>query len=211
MLTLIRREIVDHLLYIVVTCAAAALWIWIAVYVVLWANEPGMLLVFSMGLIPALLIGYCGLGASQMYGDRAHRISTLLCTLAVTRTRVLVARVVVGALTVLATIVPLAIGAALLLRLVLPAAGPFAAFRARAMIEVGTTVALAGFACYCMGLLVGWTTNKTWLLVGGVLLLAMAIFLVLVVGFGLQAMAILLALIAGSLLVTWDRFTSTSL
>jgi hypothetical protein len=206
-LSLIRREISDNLGYVVGAGIVVALAVWLSVYAVLWEQEPDMVGVSTAFLVPALLLGYYGLGASQMYGDRAHKVSTLLCTLAVTRNRILAARVLVGAGTVLATIVPLAVTAMVLL-----SASPLlAAYRGRLIGEIATTSALAGFACYCMGLLVGWTTSKVWLLVGGITLLTLTVSLVVVKGFGLEAMGVLLLLIVASLPVVWYRFVSTPL
>ncbi|MEN6337785.1 MAG: hypothetical protein ABFE01_26315 [Phycisphaerales bacterium] len=207
MLSLIRREISDNLGYVVGAGIVVALAVWLSVYAVLWEQEPDMVGVSTAFLVPALLLGYYGLGASQMYGDRAHKVSTLLCTLAVTRNRILAARVLVGAGTVLATIVPLAVTAMVLL-----SASPLlAAYRGRIVGEIAATSVLAGFACYCMGLLVGWTTSKVWLLVGGITLLTLTVSLVVVKGFGLEAMGVLLLLIVASLPVVWYRFVSTPL
>lgn len=207
MLSLIRREISDNLLYVVGAGIVATFAVWLSVYGVLWEQEPDMVGVSTAFLVPALLLGYYGLGASQMYGDRAHKVSTLLCTLAVTRNRILAARVLVGAGTVLATIVPLAVTAMVLLSV----SPLLAVYRGRIVGEIATTSVLAGFACYCMGLLVGWTTSRVWLLVGGMTLLTLTISLVVVKGFGLEAMGVLLLLIAASLPVVWYRFVSTPL
>jgi len=206
-LSLIRREISDNLLYVVGAGIVATFAVWLSVYGVLWEQEPDMVGVSTAFLVPALLLGYYGLGASQMYGDRAHKVSTLLCTLAVTRNRILAARVLVGAGTVLATIVPLAVTAMVLLSV----SPLLAVYRGRIVGEIATTSVLAGFACYCMGLLVGWTTSRVWLLVGGMTLLTLTISLVVVKGFGLEAMGVLLLLIAASLPVVWYRFVSTPL
>lgn len=178
MLTLIRREIADNLLYVVFVGIVVASAIWISVYGMLWAQEPEMVGMAAGFFIPALLLGYFGLGAAQMYGDRAHKVSSLLCTLAVTRNRILVARVAAGAATVLATVIPLAITATILLQLF----PNLATHRGRIVGEVAVTVVLTGIACHVMGLLAGWTTSKVWLLLGGVVLLVSAVSPVIVKG-----------------------------
>jgi hypothetical protein len=206
-LNLIRRELNDHLLYVLVPCVISIGLVWIAIYVMLWSAMAEVIVVTALIGIPALLIGYCGLGASQMYGDRVHRISTLLCTLAVTRNQVFAARVVVGTATVLATVVSLTIAAAVVPRL----SERLVEFPSVWLVQTSMAIALAGFACYCMGLLVGWTTSRVWLLLGGMLLLALAMSLIVIKGFGIGAVAVLLLFIAASLGVAWHRFTSTSL
>jgi hypothetical protein len=207
MLSLIRREIADNLFCVVGAGIVVVFTIWLWIYGVFWAQEPEMTGVVAGFVIPALLLGYFGLGASQMYGDRAHKISTLLCTLAVTRNRIFAARVVAGGLTVLATILPLAVTGLILLE----SSPRFAAYRGRIVGEMATTAVVAGFACYCMGLLSGWTGSRVWLLAGGTVLLTLVLSIVIVKGVGIEAVAVLLLLIAASLPVVWYRFVSTPL
>jgi ABC-type transport system involved in multi-copper enzyme maturation permease subunit len=205
MLTLIGREIRDHLVYVLGPCVVGLLLILLAIRPFAYGNGPRMLLL----LIPLMslpLVFFYILGTAQMYGDRAHRVSTLLSTLAVTRNRILAARVLVGLLTVLASVVPLVVAVIVLLRLFTPGAQLWYPL----VVEVSITIALTGFACYCVGLLIGWTSIRVWLLAGSLPLLA-TISLVFIKGFGPEAMAVLLLLIAAVLLRVWHKFTSTSL
>ncbi len=84
-------------------------------------------------------------------------------------------------------------------------------FYGRMLVEIPLTLLLTAAACYCAGLLVGWTTSKAWLLAGSVLLLLSLVSLVVIKGFGLEAMAILLLFIGATLLYAWHAFTSSSL
>jgi ABC-type transport system involved in multi-copper enzyme maturation permease subunit len=147
------------------------------------------------------------LGTAQMYGDRANRISSLLATLAVTRDRILLARVLVGVLTVLGTLVPVLLTEIILLRIsVMPLA-----FYRRVAVEISITTILMGVACYCVGLAVGGTANKAWLIPGNLLSLVLCVSLVVFEGCGPKAMAILLIFIAAILSRTWLKFTAASL
>jgi len=154
-----------------------------------------------------LLLGLYALGAAQMYGDRANRISSLLTTQAVTRSRVLAARALVGLLAVLAVLLPVVVTAVVLLWAFLP---PLDFYR-RLLVEIPLTLALTAFACHSAGLLVGWTTNRIRLLAGAVLLVTAVASLLWIKGFGPDVMAVLLLFIAATLLRTWHTFTSTSL
>ena len=158
-------------------------------------------------LMPILLVGFCGLGASQMYSDRASRISSLLATQGVTRSRILAARVLVGVATVLASLVPPAVTILILLWAFLP---PLS-FYWRMAAEIFTVAVLTGVAGYCVGLLVSWTTSKAWLVAGNLLLWSLVTSLVWIKGFGPDVMAILLLLIVAMLLRVWHGFTSASL
>jgi len=205
MLSLIGREVYDHLVYVLACCLVSA----ITIGVMILTSVSGIVqaaYAYSTILILVLFVGFCALGAAQMYGDRANRISALLSTLAVTRSRILAARVLVGVLTLLASLIPVLTAALILLSL---AALP-AAFYPRMIWEVSAAVALTGFACYCIGLEIGWTTSKTWLILGSFLLVALLASLVFAKGPGLEAIAILLLFIAAMLVHTWHKFTSAS-
>lgn len=168
------------------------------------ALNIGVPLVF---LVVALLLGLCSLGLAQMHGDRAHRISPLLSTLAVTRNRILAARVLVGGLAVLLAFVPVIVTSTILLRAVMP---PLA-FYERMLVEVSLTILLAGLACYSVGLLVGWSTNRLWLVGGGALLFILVLSLLWIKGFGADTMLLLLLVTGALLLRVWHVFTSASL
>ncbi len=210
MLTLIRRELQDNIIYALGSCAIGAMAIGAMIYVSVYGTEvakSGPAVIYpSLLLLPAFLL-FSILGAAQMYGDRAHRISPLLSTLAVTRHHILAARILAGILTILLTTVPVLVTATIVLRLFLP---PFEFWR-RMVIEISVTAVLLGTACYSLGLLVGWTTSRTWLIVGTSLLLTVSASLLVIKGFGPEAMLFLLVFIAAVLVRTWHKFTSASL
>jgi len=206
MLTLIGREIRDHLVYLVGLGLVGA----ILIAILIAAAFEGIQIEIVPPIIMLTLIlgvGLCALGATQMYGDRVNRVSPLLATLAVTRNHILAARIVVGILAVLLALVPVIVASTILLRMFLP---PLA-FYGRMLVETSVTMILVGLACYSVGLLVGWTTSRAWLLGGCLLLLTVPISLVWIKGFGPDAMMLLLLFIGAALLQTWHTFTSASL
>jgi hypothetical protein len=206
MLNLIAREIRDNIVSVALPCLVSALGITLAIIFTL-SRVRGGILPPTIMVTPILLLAFCGLGASQAYGDRANRISSLLATLGVTRNRIFAARVLAGLLTVLVSLVPLAVTTILLLWMFAP---PLE-FYGRMVVAISLTVLLVAVACYCAGLLVGWTTSKAWLLAGSVLLLLSLVSLIVIKGFGLDAMAILLLFIGATLWYAWHTFTSASL
>jgi hypothetical protein len=206
-LTLIHREIRDHALYIALPCFFSVVMVCIAAMSSWWGIPLPISLALAANLTAGLFIGLCCLGASQMYADRAGRVSVLLSTLAVTRGQVFLARVLVGVLTLLVAVIPLVITALVLPGQIIPQVSSYH----RLVAVISVTISLAGFACYSIGLLVGWQTNRAWMLAGSVLLMALTASLVCIKGFGVDAMAVLLLLIAAVLVCTWSKFVSTSL
>ena len=206
MLSLIAREIRDNLVGVTLPFIISAGTIGLMVYAFFWDIGDGAF------VIPALLmllsfVAFCGLGAGQMYGDRANRVSALLATLAATRNRIFVARVIVGAVTVCAALVPVALAVVVLLNLHVV----HLEFHVRTILEVSITAVLVGFACYCIGLQVGWTTSKARLFFGSILLTAVVTSIIWAKGFGPWTMLLLLLFIAATLVHAWHTFTSTSL
>ena len=206
MLSLIAREIRDNLVSVALPCLVSAAGMTVAI-VFAFSRVKGGIVAPTVMFTVILLLAFCGLGASQAYGDRANRISSLLATLGVTRNRIFAARVLAGLLTVLVALVPLAVTTIVLLWMFVP---PLE-FYGRMVVEISLTVLLAAVACYGGGLLVGWTTSKAWLLAGSVLLLLSLVSLMVIKGFGPEAMAILLLFIGATLWYAWHTFTSASL
>ncbi|MBN2131280.1 MAG: hypothetical protein JW741_17400 [Sedimentisphaerales bacterium] len=206
MLTLIKRELYDQIAYVVLTSLMSLIVIGIMIYTVM-LDIPDASFAFGAFTMQGLLMLFCFLGAAQMYSDRANRVSPLLATLAVTRSRILAARVAAGALLVLSALIPVAVVAIVLVHLFAP---PLA-FHARMIVEISTTVALLGFASYCVGLYMGWTSNKILLVAGCVLLLALIMPVFLIKGFGAEAIVILLLLIGALLVRTWTNYTTAAL
>ncbi|MHC4534229.1 MAG: hypothetical protein ACYS6K_09765, partial [Planctomycetota bacterium] len=154
-----------------------------------------------------VIIGFCGLGAAQMYLDRTRKISSFLSTLAVSRNRILLARIITGILVILTFLVPLAVTFVILFRLYIP---PVLIYPGM-VFEIFVTVFLMAFACYCIGLQSGWNSNPITPSLGAIFLTCILVPLIIVKGFGLPIMVILVLFIIASLICIWHTFMTTSL
>ncbi len=158
MFALIKREIQDHIVYFIGAAAFSAIFILISITVIHNYN-PLYPEAFSIGFgVPAVtlvIIGICAMGASQMYLDRTRKISAFLSTLAVSRSRILLARIITGILVILTLLVPLTIAAGILMRLFSPSIPMYPGM----VFEISVVVFLMAFACYCIGLQAGWNSN----------------------------------------------------
>jgi hypothetical protein len=216
MFTLIKREIRDHIVYLILAACLAGIFIFISVPVVSKLESfrdrgdsgPQE---FIMGVgIPAsviVIIGICGLGAAQMYLDRTRKISAFLSTLAVSRGRILIARITTGILVILTFLVPLIVTAVILLRLFVPPVLSPGVM----LFEIFLTIFLMMFACYCIGLQTGWNSNPITPSLGGLFLTCVFVPLIVIKGFGLQIVVILILFIIASLIRIWHMFMKTSL
>lgn len=206
MLTLINRELQDHFVYVVLAGLTVIGTIAVAILTAWWGITAAGLGIGEVAM-PLLLGLFCMLGAAQMYADRANRISGLLATLAVTRSRILAARVLTGGVVILAMLMLLLIAAVAILHVI----GVPLAFFWGTIAEVSVTLALTSFACYCVGLLMGWTANKAYPALSILFGMFLVMLLVVVKGFSLAAIGLLLLFIVAALLRVWHRFTSVSL
>ncbi len=218
MFTLIRREIRDHIVYFIGAAVLSAIFIIITLSIISQYESSQRRdydsvdsEMFSVGIgvpiIAIVIIGFCGLGASQMYLDRTRKISAFLSTLAVSRSRILVARIITGILVILTLLVPVAVTTVTCLRIYVP---PVLIYPGM-VLEIFTTIFLMAFACYCIGLQTGWTSGKITPTLGGIALTCIFIPLILVKGFGLHIVVILVLFIIASLIRTWHTFMTTSL
>ncbi len=218
MFTLIKREIQDHFVYFIGAAVLSAIFIIISISVINQYESsqrrgynPGDLQVLPIGLgvptIAIVIIGFCAMGASQMYLDRTRKISAFLSTLAVSRGRILLARIIAGILAILTLLVPLTITAVTLLRLYVP---PVLIYPGM-VFEIFVAVFLMAFACYCIGLQTGWTSGKIIPTLGGIALTCIFVPLLFIKGFGVHIVVILVLFIIASLIRTWHTFMTTSL
>jgi len=218
MFALIKREIQDHIVYFLGAAIFSAIFILISISVISQLKsfqrrgyDPGDSEVFRVGIgvpiIAIFVIGICGLGVSQMYLDRSRKISAFLSTLAVSRSRILLAKITTGILVILTLLVPLTVTSVVLLRLYVP---PILIYPG-IVFEIFVAVFLMAFACYCIGLQTGWTSGKVAPTLGGIALACIFIPLILIKGFGLQIVVILVLFIIASLIRIWNTFMTTSL
>jgi hypothetical protein len=218
MFTLIKREIREHIVYFIVAAVLSAIFIFVSIFVVnqhessrrssYTGVDSGM---FTVGVgvptVAIVIIGFCGLGTSQMYLDRTRKISAFLSTLAVSRDRILLARIITGILVILTLLMPLTIAVMTLFRLYAPPV----LFNPGMVFEIFTAAFLMSFACYCIGLQTGWNSGKVAPTLGGIILTCVFVPLIFIKGFGLQIVVILVLFIIASLIRIRHTFTTTSL
>ena len=210
MLILIKREIRDHVVYFFAAFIFAGILISISLTPISESRRHYRA-VYGLGValtITAIVIfGFFAMGIGQMYTDKNRKISAFLSTLPVSRSRILIARILTGMLAILTLIVPQIIVTIILLRLFAPPVPVYSGFIA----EVFAGIFLTAFACYCIGLQAGWSSSSILPAMGGLGLSCILVSLILIKGFGLHIIVILILFIIASLIRIWHLFTSTSL
>ena len=213
MLTLIKREITDHNVYflgaVILTSILLCLTVFAAYKIVYqYDHEDAVTYIgLSLPVIMMLMIGFSGMGVSQMYTDRARKISAFLSTLPVSRNQILLARIITGILVILIIVLPFIITSMVMTYLF---ASPIPFFPGM-IFDIFVAIFLLGFACYCLGLMTGWTAGKIAPTLGCLGLTFILTTLIIVKGFGPSAKGILIMIIVACLIRTWQKFTSTSL
>jgi hypothetical protein len=210
MFTLIKREIEDHIAYFLGAAVLSSILIVLLISAAYNYNpeEPPVYPIgLSIPVIVILMIGFPAMGATQMYTDRARKVSAFLSALPVTRGRILIARIITGILAILMVLAPLTITATVLWPLLMPPVPIYPGL----IFDMFVTVFLMVFACYCLGLLTGWASSKITPTLAGLALTFVLIPLIAVKGFGLHTTVILVLFIIASLIRTWQKFMSTAL
>lgn len=210
MFALIKREIHDHVLYFIAAAALSVILIIVLTSLAYHYDNRIMRELQTEPVIPfvvIIMLGFCAMGVSQMYTDRTRRISAFVSTLPVTRTQILLARIITGILTILILFVPLIVTIVFLLRMF----GPPIPMYTGIVFDMSTLAFLMTFACYCIGLQTGWSSSKVTPTLGALVLTCILVPLILIKGFGWEIIAILVVLITALLIRTWQKFTSTSL
>ncbi|MGA2093746.1 MAG: hypothetical protein ABSH16_10125 [Sedimentisphaerales bacterium] len=208
MLTLIKREIEDNYVFFIGVVILATIFS----MTVFWHRYYGeryddSLIVIGFVLSIVVMLGFCSMGAAQMYLDKTKKVSALLATLAVTRNQIFTARVVAGLLLVLIGFIPIA---ELIIAVCSALGTSFYHIHSGFYYEVLIPVFILGFACYCVGLQAGWASGKVRPTLG---VLGIGIFLIpiiLIKGFGWEIYAILVLFIAACLVRAWRTFSSAA-
>ena len=209
MLTLIIREIEDNRVFFIAAVILAVIFSVLFVYQQFYDDKYEDLVIGfgSMISIP-MILGFCAMGAAQMYWDRTKKISALLATLTVNRNQIFAARVIAGILLVIIGFVPIA-GA--IITAVSNELGAKMPIHSGLYPEILIPVLLLGFACYCVGLQAGWTSNRIIPTLGALGLSFFSISVILIKGFGWEIYAILISFIAACLIRAWYKFSTAAL
>jgi hypothetical protein len=209
MFTLIKREIRDHIVYFLGATILTAILIAIVIFMAyqIGRGDSVVYIGLSLPVIVTLMIGFSVMGVSQMYTDRARKISAFLSILPVSRNQILFARIITGILAILTVFLPL-IATCMALRYLF---APPIPVLSGIIYDIFTVVFLVGFACYCLGLMTGWTTGKIVPAMTCLVLTFIFTSLIITKGFGPCVKGIFILFIIACLTRTWQKYTSTSL
>ena len=212
MLTLIKREIYDNNIYIIASLVSSILLsaaaVFIAYYSVGISGLTTLLIyIFLIPMIGAFVSGAMAMGVSQMYSDRNRKVSSFLSTLAATRDQILIARISVGVLAILIFVIPIIITATLIFHFFIPSVPIFKEI----FLNIFFITILTSLACYCIGLMTGWTKVRYIPLLAGLPFLFIFVTIIIIKGFGIQSGLLLILFIAASFVQIRNRFMSTPL
>ncbi|MDY0357089.1 MAG: hypothetical protein RBR19_14500 [Sedimentisphaerales bacterium] len=208
--TLLKREIIDHVAYFAAALILSGLLTAMLVSIALSFDGSDRELLGIAGGITAtvaVVVGLCGLGVAQMYGDRARNISAFLTALPVTRAQIFAARIAAGVLAILILLVPLTVAATMLLG---PNAEGVPVYRG-IVPDVFRGLFLMCLACYSVGIYAGWHRRSLAPTLGVLPVVLLVPLLLVIKGFGPDVAAILAIFILACLAGTWCRFASSSL
>lgn len=210
MLTLIKREIQDHIIYFLGAVILTTILIVITVSIVVYSTAHGDYIAYvglSLPISIILMIGFSGMGVSQMYTDRTRKISAFLTALPVSRNQILLARIVTGILAILTVVLPL-VTTSLVMGYIFAPPIPVISDM---IFNIFAVIFVLGLACYFLGLMTGWTASKIAPTLGCLGLTFILTSLIIVKGLGPSTKGILILIIAACLIRTWQKFNSTSL
>jgi ABC-type transport system involved in multi-copper enzyme maturation permease subunit len=209
MLTLIKREIEDNYVFFIGTLLLTGIFSGIFVWQMYYGREDdGSFIVVPVWNSILGFFIFCGFGAAQMYWDRTRKISALLATLAVSRKQIFIARVIAGFLLVVIGLAPLAV---VTVTAVLTRNADMSHSVRLLYPVVSIPVFLLGFACYCIGLQAGWTSNKVVPIVGGLGLGLLFLTAIIIKGLAWEVYAIPVMIIAACLVRAWYKFSRAAL
>ncbi|HPC94128.1 MAG TPA: hypothetical protein PLU87_04235 [Sedimentisphaerales bacterium] len=209
-LTLLKREIIDHIAYFVGALVLSGLLTALLASISLGLEGGDRELVAVGGLIPATIVvvaGLCALGVAQMYTDRTRNVSAFLMALPVTRPQIFAARIAAGVLAILILLVPLMIAGSIVLGLQRAEVPLYRGILA----DVFRSVFLTCLGCYSVGIYAGWNRGSLAPTLGVLPVVMLVPLLLVIKGFGLEVAGILAVFVVACLAGAWCRFSSSSL
>lgn len=214
MFTLIKREIEDNIVYfigaLIVSGTSIAI---IASRITLGSSNhtistvPMIMFTVFGFLIPWMSLACASLGATQMYSDRDKKISAFLSTLATTRGKILAAKIITGILWILVVLLPIVIADVILLKIFSKAVP----IHTGLLVKIFSITVLTYSICYCIGLQMGWNQNKFLVILGTLVLILIFPSIMIIKGLGVFTAVILPLLVIALIVLTWQKFMSTSL
>ena len=212
MFALIKREIYDNNLYFIASLVSSILLSAAAVFIVYYsvgvAGLPALIVnIFFIPTIGAFVSGAMAMGVSQMYSDRNRKVSSFLSTLAASRDQILIARISVGILAILTFVIPVLITSTIIFNFLIP---PIPILK-KIFLDIFSISILTSLACYCIGLLTGWTTVRFLPVLAGLPFFFIFVTIIIIKGFGIQTVLLLTLFIVASLVQIRNKFLSTPL
>ena len=211
MFTLIKREIYDHIAYYIGAIVFSLLAMIIMLFMARIMNDINEMILApvaaSMPVVLIFILGSTAMGVSQMRMDKNKKISAFLSTLAVTRDKILWAKIISGILAILLFFIPLLFMAAFLYKFFFP---PVTILQS-IFFNVYKVIFLISLSCYCIGLQTGWNSSRLIPTLGGLFLTCIFLTIIFVKGFSEELSVLLILFIIASLVRIRYRFISTSL
>ena len=210
MFALIKREIRDHLIFFFSAFILSGILVGFSIsllYEYRYIDSVAEQMAAWIVIVSIVILGFFAMGAVQMYIDRTRRISAFISTLPVSRSRILLAKLIAGMLAILTLLLPLLIAVIILFRLLSPPIPLFGGI----IVEVFTGYFLTALACYCIGLQTGSKTGKPGAALSGLVLTLILISLISIKGFGTPLVVLLVLFIIASVFRVWHTFTTMSL
>jgi len=193
MWTLIKREIKDNIIMFLMSVIMAGICEAVVVSGFLRTDVKfapvgiplTVYMVFPFFIISLSLLAVA-MGGGQMYLDKTRKISAFLSTLAVTRRKLLSAKIIVGIIWLVVALLPL-IAAELLLFQVRPRLIPV---DYSLLVRIYIVTALCALSCYLLGANLVLGRNRITAILAGALLCLILISLIVIKGFGAEIMLI---------------------
>jgi len=204
--TLVKRQVIDNAIYFAVALVVSFVLIFATISAVLteYHNYLSLYTTFLLFAVPVLFCtGSYMVGLTQSYTDRTSGITAMLSVLPVPPGWMFLARLVVGAIVILAALGPLAIVGAVLWMLLGPPAWLFHNWIG----DTFTGLALTAFGCYCLGLHAGGIAGSFTNSLRALPLTFILLLLIFIKGFGWPLLVILVPFVFLSLLRYWKPFT----
>lgn len=212
MLTLIKREIQDSMMYFILILILASIFIFVDVFLAYYSSDTSEIAIdinnnFTIIITSIFLFVITAMGVSQMHSDRSRKISSFLSTLAVTRDKILIARIIVGILAILLFFLPQIAAILIVYNLFI---SPVFAFE-NIFLDVYIAASLVALSCFCIGLHTGWKTGRQIPFLTVIPSVFLFITIIYIKGFVTQTYFLLIIFIAAFLVRIRQNFISTSL
>ena len=209
MFTLIKRELEESFVFLLLAAIVAGLTVMLIIAGFYYGEDHERIIAivpsFVFSGVMILLFGW--LGVDQIYGDKNKHMNSFLCTLAVSRLQVFAAKIITGIICILTFVVPFVIMWWVVFPFVVPTNPLFVGM----FFNGAITIFLVAVSAYCIGLQIGWQSNKIVPLIGGLLLMSVFLPIAVVKGFMAEGICFLVVFIAASMIRVWHKFKSVSL